>query len=77
MTQKTVQNQNVTITLNGQQRQYNDTRTNINMLLSHEGYTDKKIAIAINGQFVPRSSYDTQIIQDRDEIDIVAPMQGG
>ena len=34
-------------------------------------------AIAVNGQFVPKSEYATTQLQAQDHIEIVAPMQGG
>ena len=54
-----------------------DNDTNTKELLSSQGYQNKIIAIAINGKFVPKSSYETHIIKENDEIEIVAPMQGG
>ena len=41
------------------------------------GFSDMKIAIAINGQFVPRSTYALQEIMSGDQIDIVKPIGGG
>jgi sulfur carrier protein len=36
-----------------------------------------KIAVAINGEFVPRSSYSERKLQHGDQIDIVKPIGGG
>ena len=41
------------------------------------GFADSKIAVAINGEFVPRSSYSEYRLQAHDEIDIVKPVGGG
>lgn len=41
------------------------------------GYGDSKIAIAINGDFVPRSSYSARTLQAGDNVDIVKPVGGG
>lgn len=46
-------------------------------LLSEGGYEGKLVAVARNGEFVPRQSYGETILEDGDEIEIVAPMQGG
>lgn len=50
-------------------------------LLSHAlvlwGYGDSKIAVAINGEFVPRSTYSERLLQQGDLIDIVKPVGGG
>ena len=36
-----------------------------------------EVAVAVNHNFVPRSKYDSFQIEDQQEIEIVAPMQGG
>ena len=64
------------IILNGEAFKISEN-TNINALLSSHGHKDKMIAIAINGNFITKSSYETHIIKANDEIEIVAPMQGG
>lgn len=35
------------------------------------------VAVAINGEFVPRTDYDTVQLQHGDAIDIVSPVGGG
>ncbi len=48
------------------------------MLLSEQGFTqDAHVATAVNGQFVPKASRDNQAIQENDQVEVVAPMQGG
>ncbi len=54
-----------------------DNDINIKDLLSLKGYENKMIAVAINGEFIPKSCHKAHVIKDRDEIEIVAPMQGG
>lgn len=41
------------------------------------GFGETKIAVAINGEFVPRSTYHQHIILAGDQIDIVKPVGGG
>lgn len=41
------------------------------------GYGDSKIAVAINGEFVPRSTYTERKLLNDDHIDIVKPVGGG
>lgn len=41
------------------------------------GYGDSKIAVAINGEFVPRSTYTERALCNGDQIDIVKPVGGG
>ncbi|NRB37422.1 MAG: sulfur carrier protein ThiS [Pseudomonadales bacterium] len=46
-------------------------------LLAACGFEDKKVAVAINTEFVPRSSYDSHIVNSGDAIDVLAAVQGG
>ncbi len=64
------------ITLNGSVTHASENVT-INELLLSSDYKDKMVAVAINGEFIPKSDHKTHIINDKDEIEIVAPMQGG
>lgn len=41
------------------------------------GFGEIKIAVAINSEFVPRSTYTERQLQDGDQIDIVKPVGGG
>lgn len=41
------------------------------------GYGEGRIAVAINGDFVPRSAYPERRLEDGDRIDIVKPVGGG
>jgi sulfur carrier protein len=41
------------------------------------GFGDIKIAVAINSEFVPRSTYNERRIHAGDQIDIVKPVGGG
>jgi len=41
------------------------------------GFGETKIAVAINGEFVPRSTYHERQLNDGDQIDIVKPVGGG
>jgi len=34
-------------------------------------------AVALNGQFIPRSRYAAQSLRDGDRLDVVAPVAGG
>lgn len=49
----------------------------ISDLLEQQGYDGKLIAVAVNNEFLPKSTYASTIIQENDKIEIVAPMQGG
>ena len=41
------------------------------------GYGDAVIATAVNGQFVPTAEREDRHLSEGDEIEVVAPMQGG
>jgi sulfur carrier protein len=40
-------------------------------------FGEMKIAVAINGEFVPRSTYSHRQLNEGDQIDIVKPVGGG
>ncbi|KLN61155.1 hypothetical protein WH96_08300 [Kiloniella spongiae] len=46
-------------------------------LLAEHGYGTAKVATAVNGTLAPASMRHEQEIVDGDQIEIVAPMQGG
>ena len=48
----------------------------VDQLLADKGF-GKKIAVAINGAFVPRTTYHHQMVNEGDSIEILVPMQGG
>jgi sulfur carrier protein len=66
----------ISITLNGHIKAINN-KCSIQNIIEQEGYGGMMIAIARNGEFVPRDHYDQTLINDGDDIEIVAPMQGG
>lgn len=66
----------INISLNNEPKQIT-----ANILLSDAlvqwGFGEIKIAVAINGEFVPRSTYTERQLQLGDQIDIVKPVGGG
>ena len=46
-------------------------------LLPLWGFECEKIAVAINGDFVPRSQYGGLRLNAGDKVDVLAPVQGG
>ena len=70
------QTEMITINLNGEQK-----KVPIDCLvikaLTQWGYRPHTIAVAINGEFVPRSEYSQQQLFDGDAIEVVAPIEGG
>lgn len=53
------------------------SKTLLNDALQQWGYGESKIAVAINGEFVPRSTYTERELLNGDQIDIVKPVGGG
>ena len=47
------------------------------LALAALGYGGKKIATAVNGQFVAAAARTDRTLRDGDRIEVVAPMQGG
>lgn len=66
----------INISLNNQPHQL-DAPVSLGTALVDWGYGDSKIAVAINGEFVPRSTYNERQLVAGDQIDIVKPVGGG
>lgn len=66
----------IEVSVNGEKRSI-DTQIVLNDALQHWGYACEKIAVAINGEFVPRGNYANTKLNANDALDIVAPVQGG
>lgn len=66
----------INISLNNQPQQF-EQPTLLSQALQLWGYGDGKIAVAINGEFVPRSTYSERLLNTGDQIDIVKPVGGG
>ena len=66
----------LTVSINGEAVQL-DSEMTVTELLSQQGQQNKRVAVAINGEFVPRSQYAKTQISNKDEIDIVTAVGGG
>ncbi len=66
----------ISVSINGERQQLSAGQS-IAAALASLGYEAAKVAVAINGEFVPRSDYAAREIRANDELDIVAPVQGG
>ncbi|MGB5178302.1 MAG: sulfur carrier protein ThiS, partial [Gammaproteobacteria bacterium] len=64
------------IILNGDPREYPDSLS-ASQLLQDLGLTGKRLALEINREIVPRSTFDSHIIQPGDRIEIVRAIGGG
>jgi sulfur carrier protein len=45
--------------------------------LNELGYASPAIATALNGSFVPRTQREATTLTDGDQLEVLAPMQGG
>ncbi|CAA0114098.1 Uncharacterised protein [BD1-7 clade bacterium] len=66
----------IDVSINDQKRTF-DGPLSIEAVLEETGYEARKVAVAINTNFVPRSGYAEAIIKAGDKIDILAAVQGG
>lgn len=63
------------ISLNDEWIEVDQTRLSDAMLAWN--YHSKKCAVAVNGEFVPRSDYQDIVLKEGDTVDVVAPVGGG
>lgn len=54
-----------------------DTGSTIAALLTQQGLADRRVAVEINGEIVPRGRHAEHVIQDGDRIEIVHALGGG
>jgi sulfur carrier protein len=50
---------------------------NITQLLEHMALQGKRIAVERNGEIVPRSQFDEQVLTNGDQLEIVVAVGGG
>ncbi|MDX1505615.1 MAG: sulfur carrier protein ThiS [Spongiibacter sp.] len=66
----------ISVSVNNEVKQCDDSRE-LSELLREWGFECEKIAVAINGDFVPRSQYSACQLKAGDQLDVLAPVQGG
>lgn len=64
------------IQLNGQPRHI-DTGASIFTLLEREGLAERRVAVEVNGEIVPRSLHAAHALVEGDRIEIVHALGGG
>ena len=68
----------VTISINDETRQFPQPVNLDDVLQDYRAHNpDLAFAIAVNGEFVPRTQYANVQLQDGDMLDIVNPVGGG
>lgn len=66
----------ITIKLNGKQIQMSPGLSLLELVHKHVD-ASQCYSIALNRCFVPRTQYQTVILDEHDEVDVIQPMQGG
>ncbi len=64
------------VTVNGESRSL-DAEASLAQLLQELGLQDKRIAVEVNRDIVPRSEYDSFRLSENDTIEIVNAIGGG
>jgi len=49
----------------------------ISQLLQAEGLGERRVAVEVNGEIVPRSRHDERVLSDGDRVEIVHALGGG
>ena len=62
--------------VNGEPKEL-ESVTTVAAVLEVLGYEGESFAVALNGDFVPRSQYTEQTVQDGDQLEVLFPMRGG
>ena len=70
------QNRRMEIQLNGQARHLPAGST-LTKLLAGEGLAERRVAVEVNGEIVPRSQHPTHALEQGDRIEIVHALGGG
>ena len=64
------------ISLNGVERRV-QPETSVAALLAQNGYAERKVAVEINREIVPKSVHPRRMICDGDRVEIVHALGGG
>ena len=64
------------LTVNGESRTFDD-ETSITKLLETLDIEQRRVAVAVNGEVVPRTEHETATLHDGDAVEIVRMVGGG
>lgn len=67
----------IKISINNEPKTLNDTSLAQALAQWQPSSTGAPFAVALNGDFVPRSQYGQVLLKDGDQLDIVSPVGGG
>jgi sulfur carrier protein len=69
-------NAQMQIQLNGQPRDL-ETGSTLVGLLQAEGLAERRVAVEVNGEIVPRGLHASRVLQPQDRVEIVHALGGG
>lgn len=73
---RTGDNRRMDIQLNGEARQIAEQAT-LAAMLEHEGLAQRRVAVEVNGEIVPRGRHPQHALRDGDRVEIVHALGGG
>jgi thiamine biosynthesis protein ThiS len=65
-----------TIILNGEEKQI-DNDCSIGQLLQNLNIENKRLAVEVNMEIIPRSEFNSHLLKDSDKVEIVQAIGGG
>ncbi|MCD9027466.1 sulfur carrier protein ThiS [Luteimonas sp. BDR2-5] len=65
------------ILLNGDALSLEDTTTTVLALLQQQGLAERRVAVEVNGEIVPRGRHADTRLHDGDRVEIVHALGGG
>ena len=66
----------ITIFLNGKDKQI-DSNSSIEQLLKNLNLENKRLAVEINQEIIPRSEFNSHMLKESDKVEIVQAIGGG
>jgi sulfur carrier protein len=66
----------VQVTVNGATTDVDPTFT-VGALIAARGEAPRRVAVALNGEVVPRSRWESTALTDGDSLEVLAPTAGG
>jgi len=67
----------MTITLNNRPEELNVDHLTVTSLLKVKGFTFRMLVIKINGKLVEKSAYETTVIEEGDDVQVLHLISGG
>lgn len=64
------------IRVNGQEREISEGKI-LSDFLEDSGYKRERIAVELNGEIAPKTSYEKTVLQDGDVLEVVSFVGGG